>query len=306
MYFFLPIGIKKRISEKKQGRELRLARERAKRTRVSKEEVEKIIQGLDIGDSDIILHSSIMDIGKIDGGVKWVAKCLFDKINLNERTILVSALPYRGKFKDYLERCELFDVRTAPIEMGGINEYIGTLPEAQRSIHPTHSIVAVGKNAEDYVKDHHLDKTPFGTNSPYYKIIKNRGKAVMFGTSWEHYTSIHAVEDMLGNDYPGRIYSSKRYLINCINNKGDNVIVETPYHNLLKSCIRMMSPLKPKLLDLGIMRVTPIGESSISVIDMYKFTLFYLEELKHGRSIYGHVSVSPYLKNKIENIEKTL
>lgn len=306
IYYFLPANVKQWIAYKKQERELRLAHERARRTKVSKEEVEQIIRSLDIGDCDIILHSSIMDIGKIQGGVKWVTKCFFEKVNLNKQTMLVSALPYRGKFKDYLERGDLFDVRTAPIEMGGINEYIGSLPNAKRSVHPTHSIVAVGRDAEYYVNGHHLDKTPFGKNSPYYKIIKNRGKAVMFGTSWGHYTSIHAVEDLLGDDYPGKIYASQRYKVNCIDEKGEMVIVETPYHDPLKSCIRMMSPLKPKLLDQGIMTVTPIGESEVDVIDMYKFTLFYLEELKHGRSIYGHVTVSAELKKTIELIEKTL
>lgn len=306
IFYYLPDGIKDRVTKRKQERDLLEARERAKRSKVSKEEVANIINSLDIGNCDIILHTSTMSIGKIQGGVKWVTQCFFDKVDISKNTILVSALPYRGKFKDYLEKGIIFDVRDAPIAMGGINEHIGLLPEAKRSIHPTHSIVAVGRNATEYVCGHHLDKTPFGINSPYYKIIKNRGKAVMFGASMNYFTCIHAVEDMLGDLYPGTIYDSKRFQVNCLNAEGEKLVVETPYHAPLQSCIRMMLPLKPKLLKNGIMKITPIGESEIEIIDLYKFAIFYMEEIKHGRTIYGKNKVSPELKERIELLEKTL
>ena len=306
VYYFLPDNIKRQIVKKKQKRDLRAAHERIKRTKVTKEEVKNIIDSLNLGNNDVILHSSLLSIGKVQGGVKWVTSCLFDKINLTSNTLLVSALPYRGKFKDYLENLDVFDVRLAPIEMGGINEYIGQLPESKRSVHPTHSIVAIGKDAEKYVCGHHKDKTPFGANSPYYKIIKNKGKAVMFGASWEHLTCIHAIEDMLGSAYPEKIYISKKYFIKCINEKGELLNVETTCHNPLMSCIRNLSPLTPKLLKDGIMTNVPIGESQIAIIDLYRFTLLYLEELEHGRSIYGHFKVTKELKQKIAEIREKL
>lgn len=306
IFYYLPEGVKNKITEKKQKQNLIEAHQRAKRTNVSKEEVASIINSLDIGNCDIILHTSTISIGKVQGGVKWITKCLFEKADILKNTILVPALPYRGRFKDYLEKGEVFDVRTAPIEMGGVNEYIGSLPNAKRSLHPTHSIVAIGKEADNYVFGHHLDKTPFGENSPYFKIIKNRGKAVMFGASWEHLTCIHAIEDMLGLAYPEKIYLPKSYTIKCINEKGESVIVETTCHNPLLSCIRNLTPLTPKLLDKGIMVTTPIGESKIAIIDLYNFTLFYLNEIEHGRSVYGRFRVSDELKQKIEEIRKNL
>lgn len=306
VYFYLPDKVKDSITRKKQERDLQKAQDRAKRIKISKEEIERIIQSLDIGDCDIMLHSSTMNIGKIQGGVKWITKCLFDKADISKNTILVSALPYRGKFKEYLEKGVIFDVVNAPIAMGGINEHIGSLAEAKRSVHPTHSVVAVGKNADEYVFGHHLDKTPFGKNSPYYKIIKNHGKAVMFGASINYLTCIHAIEDMLGDMYPGTVYDSKYYKVKCLDAEGNELVVETPCHASLQSCIRMMMPLKPKLLEQGIMKTIPIGESEIEVIDLYQFAVFYLNEIKEGRTIYGKVKVPRELKQKIEQIVETL
>lgn len=306
VFYFLPEGVKKKISEDREKKNLIEAHKRAKRTKVSKEEVAHIINSLTIGNCDIMLHTSVISIGKVQGGVAWITKCLLEKADIQNNTILVSALPYSGRFKEYLEKCDMFDVRTAPIEMGGVNEYIGSLPEAKRSLHPTHSIVAVGKDAEKYVCGHHLDKTPFGENSPYFKIIKNRGKAVMFGISWEHLTCIHAIEDMLGFVYPEKIYLSKTYTIECINEKGESLNVETTCHNPLMSCIRNLSPLTPKLLKEGVMTTIPIGESKIAIIDLYKFTLLYLNELEKGRSIYGRFRASKELKQKISEVRNKL
>ena len=307
VYFFLPYSIKNKITKRKQRKDLLEAQRRAKRTKVSKEELKAIIDGLNIGDCDIILHSSMMSIGTIKGGVKWIVNCLFDKVNISENTILVSALPYRGRFKDYLEKGIVFDVRNAPIEMGGVNEYIGSLPNAKRSVHPTHSVVAIGKKAEEYISGHHLDKTPFGPNSPYYKIIKNRGKAVMFGASMDYFTCIHAMEDMLGDLYPGKLYGHKRYKVKCIDSEGKEMIVETPYHAPLQSCIRTSyKSLDTVILGNNVIEGTKIGESLILVVDLYKYTVIYLNEIKEGRSIYGRVKVTKELKSKIDEILNSL
>ena len=307
LFYFLPNCIKKIIIKRKQKKDLHEAQQRAKRTKVSKEELKEIIDGLNIGECDIILHSSMMSIGTIKGGVKWVVNCLFEKVDISKNTILVSALPYRGRFKDYLERGVVFDVRDAPIEMGGINEYIGSLPNAKRSIHPTHSVVAVGKNAEEYVSGHHLDKTPFGVNSPYYKIIKNRGKAIMFGASMDYFTCIHAMEDMLGDLYPGKLYGDKRYKVKCIDYEGKELWVETPYHTPLQSSIRTsFNSLDKVLLDNYVFDGVNIGESLIIIVDLYKYTICYLNEIKKGRTIYGKVKVTKELRSKIDEIINSL
>lgn len=57
IFFFLPEGIKNRIIEKRQKKNLIEARMRAKRTIVSKDEVASIVNSLDIDNCDIILHS---------------------------------------------------------------------------------------------------------------------------------------------------------------------------------------------------------------------------------------------------------
>lgn len=56
----------------------------------------------------------------------------------------------------------------------------------------------------------------------------------------------------------------------------------------------------------GIMEIIPIGESEIEMIDLYRFAIFYLNEIREGRTIYGRVKVSSELKLKIDTIINTL
>jgi aminoglycoside 3-N-acetyltransferase len=307
---YAPAGLQKRVyairEKQSMQKTLQKAKEVAKRTRVTKDEVNRIINDLELGDCDVMLHTSMMKIGRIDGGIKWVCKCLFDKIDLDKNTLLTVALPYNGRNKDFLETNPVFDVRTAPVAMGGINEHIASLPNAERSIHPTHSVVAIGKQAIEYTKDHHLDDVPFGPNSPYYKIIKNRGKIVMFGATISSLTMAHAFENMFGNSYPTKVYTNKLYKIKCISKDGSVLYVNTPCHNPLTTHKRDLLYLKDDLVKQNILKEYPIGEGSITIIDAYKFSIHYLNEMKKGKTTYGKIKVCEELRMQIEEIIKTL
>lgn len=293
------------INKKIEQREIKEARKRIARTKVSKSEVLDLINKLDV-DCDVMLHSSMMNIGKMQIGIKGICEALFERINLDKNTLLVSALPFRGRFLDYLNDGPIFDVRNAPIAMGAINERIAMMPNVCRSIHPTHSVVAIGRSREYYTNTHHVDATPFGLNSPYYKLIKNRGKVILFGATLNNLTCIHAIEDMLGDAFPVKIYYKKRFNVKCIDNNGCEIMVKTPCHNPVVGVRRDLLPLKEHALNAGAMRVFPMGESEFAIIDMYKFTLFYLAYIKNGNSIYGKIKVTDKLKSRIKELETEL
>lgn len=304
--YFSPAFIQNYVNEKKSKREIQMWMDRAKRTKVSKEEISDIIQSLDIGGVDVMLHSSMANIGKMSGGCKWVSECLLNKVDIKNHTLLVSALPYRGQFKSYLEKNPTFDVSSAPIAMGAINEYIGSMQGAKRSIHPTHSVVAIGKDAVTYTNEHHLDETPFGIHSPYFKLIKNKGKVILFGATLNNLTFIHAIEDILGDCNPDNVYYKKRFSINCYDINGNNVIVNTSCHDPLHSIRRDASMFYDELVASGLMTVTKIGESEVCVLDAFGFTLFYLQKILDGRSIYGKVKLNKEFRERIVKIKESM
>lgn len=299
--YYAPPCVRYLIQTYVEKQELKEGLQRMHRTKVTKADLNALLSSLDL-DHDVMLHTSMINIGKIQGGAKYVADLFLSKMDLSRHTLLISALPFRGSFQRYLDTHKDFDVRTAPIAMGTINEYLASKDGAMRSIHPTHSVVAIGKSAKEYTKEHHLDFTPFGVHSPYQKLIYNKGKVVLLGATLNNLTLIHAIEDMLGGLHPVKCYLSKTYEICCKDQDGNSLRVKTSCHDPRKGAIRDLNRLRPDLVEQGIMKVHQIGEAELIEIDALQFSIFYLEKLSKGQSIYGHHHVSVALKSKITEI----
>ncbi len=71
----------------------------------------------------------------------------------------------------------------------------------RRSIHPTHSVCAIGKQAEELLENHHKDNTPCGPNSPFHLLPKVYGYILMLGCGLKPNTSMHAVEELIEPPY---------------------------------------------------------------------------------------------------------
>ncbi|MBR6283755.1 MAG: AAC(3) family N-acetyltransferase, partial [Muribaculaceae bacterium] len=199
-----------------------------------------------------------------------------------------------------------FDVRTAPIAMGAVNERLGQLEGALRSVHPTHSVVAIGPDAALYTAEHHCDSTPFGLHSPYYKLIKRHAQVLLLGATQNNVTLIHAIEDLLGEDYPARVYNQKRYRIPCIDAQGRDLVVTTPVHAPWASALRDCSCMERLLADRGALQRVPLGEAAVVVFDSYDYAMAYLDYLASGHSIYGRHRVTAHLLQRIQEVKEQL
>ncbi|MBR6249215.1 MAG: AAC(3) family N-acetyltransferase [Muribaculaceae bacterium] len=301
-YYYAPDTVKQHLQEWAQQRELKHAQLVARRTRVTKEQVQEALSQFTF-DSDVMLHSSMIKIGKIQGGAKYLAESIVQAVDISRHTLLVSALPYRGLFATWLNDEMTFDVRTAPIAMGVVNEKIAAQVGAVRSVHPTHSVVALGPKAVEYTQEHQLCQTPFGEKSPYFKLIINHAKILLFGATLNNMTFNHAIEDALGNAYPARVYNKRTYRIRCIDAQGNEVYVATPVHNPVKSIIREWPETAKVLEARGGYKTIPLGESSVSLVDCYEYTMAYLDYLASGHSLYGLHRVTPQLLERIEQLK---
>jgi len=299
--YFLPKFITKPLKLYYEKRKIQTVKERLKRTKVSKDEIIKKLDKLNLGEHDIFLHSSMMNIGKISGGTKFLSNLILEKVDTNKNTLLISALPFRGQFKYYLEKNPVFDVRTAPVEMGAVNEYLSLHPEAMRSLHPTHSVIAIGEKSKDYTIGHHLDDTPFSIHSPYYKLIEYNAKILMFGAGLDTLTFVHVIEDILGVYFPVNPYLKKIYSTTVINTNGESMVVNTLCHDPFKAIKRngnkLLLPYFYKFE--AILSYDTIGESVIYLLDCRKIMYAYYMALLDGISVYGKFRLNDALKNKL-------
>ncbi len=290
----------------KEKRDLAKSDRLKKEKTLSKEEILDVLRKCGI-DSDIYLHTSLRKIGyAIDGGKEWIAEVICDLVDLEKHTLLVSALPFRTTMKEFLDATTDLDIRTAPNAMGAVNNIIMGKAGAVRSLHPTHSTVAIGKDADYYVNEHHLDTTPFGSHSPYYKLMERNGKILLFGVDLDSMTFTHVIEDLIGDLYPVNVYTKKSYTVAVTDTKGEVHQVVTKCHNPEASSMRACNSIREDLIASGAMKTFPLGTSEVSIIDAKGYVRTAAELLLKGKSIYGNLHITDETRQKINELLSNL
>ena len=268
------------------------------KTKVCKEQVDELFAQLAL-DSDIMIHSSLPDIGNIK--LRHITDNLKEYVLDTRHTILCPALPVKGSSLDYLKSIKEFDVRTAPNAMGTVSSYYGRQGDALRSLSPTHSVVAIGEKARYYTEEHHLDETPFTEKSPYYKLILNKGKILMFGASLKNLTFNHVIEDMIGEElFPVRVYDSHVFAVELINESGTKTIGRFRAHSHQSGRKRDSAELMEIVRNLPSTRVFHIGCGEVLLLDAKDVCICLLSYLKEGLTTMGHRKVSKECMQKAD------
>ena len=144
----------------------------------------------------LLAHSSLRSLGHVPGGAETVIQGLLAALG-SEGTLLLPALSY----EHVLPEKPIFDVRVTPSNVGIIPETFRLRPGVRRSVHPTHSVCAVGRLAEALLTPHLLDTTPCGPHSPFHVLPSYGGQILMLGCGLEPNTSMHAIEELVVPPY---------------------------------------------------------------------------------------------------------
>ena len=268
------------------------------KTKVSKDQVEELFSHLSL-DSDVMIHSSLPDIGDIR--LKHVTDCLGRYVIDKGHTILCPALPVKGSTLDFLKSIKEFDVRTAPNAMGTVSCFYGRQEGSRRSLSPTHSVVTFGNRAEYYTREHHLSLTPFTEKSPYYKLIVNRGKILMFGASLKNLTFNHVIEDMIGEEsFPVKVYDPHCFEIELVDEDGKRSMGRFRAHSHKSGRMRDSVELMERVRNLPSTVVLPVGCGEVLLLDAKDVCVCLLSGLKEGLTTMGRRRVSDKCMQKAD------
>lgn len=144
--------------------------------------------GIKAGDV-ILVHSSLSSMGFVEGGAKTVIDALEAVIG-KEGTLLFPSFTYREVYETHR-----FSICDSEVCVGKIPETFRKEAGVIRSIHPTHSVCARGRFAKEITKNHELDRTPMGTNSPFRRLCTYNAKILMLGCSLGSTSFMHALEE---------------------------------------------------------------------------------------------------------------
>lgn len=112
-----------------------------------------------------------------------------------------------GKASDSPEHRPRSDYRQRSTWCGAIPRAALHHPECLRSIHPTHSVSAIGPDASAYVEAHSSALSPCGQDSPYTRLAEAGGYILLLGVDHDANTTFHTAEELVEApyvSYPGR------------------------------------------------------------------------------------------------------
>ncbi len=190
----------------------------------------------------------VNDLGIKNGDTIFIHSSL-DNLNLNfspyeilimllnlvgtEGTIVFPTYPI-GYSYDFLKQKKVFNLKTTPSATGILSELARRHKDALRSLHPTKSVTAIGKNAEEITSSHHLSPYPYDATSPYQKIYKFEAKIIGLGIKTTYLSCVHTVDDTYKNDFPVEVYHKQLFDSLCVNSDCMEVIVKTWAHDMNK------------------------------------------------------------------------
>lgn len=228
------------------------------------------LANLGIKHGDVVLvHSSMKGLGYVDGGPEAVIEALLDAVG-PFGTVLFPTLT--GTAADGPEKPPQIDLCTTPCWTGLIPETARQRPEAVRSAHPTHSIVALGANQQEWTSGHEHGHSPCDDASPYFRLMEHGGKILLLGgVDQDSNTSIHCIEEIAAVPYHLQ-HEVTEGLVRL--RDGETVVVRNRLHlwrnryshlNLLRNFNVVSDPL----IKAGYQRSVTIGKTERTLVDAH-------------------------------------
>lgn len=230
----------------------------------------------------VFVHSGLSKLGYVEGGAETMVDLLIDLfVRERQGTLAMPAFCMTGTMYETLKDPTPFDQVNTPSGVGKITEVFRQRPGVVRSLHPTHSVSALGPDADWLTKDHHTDARAFGPASPLGRVLERHGFVLGLGTDLGPVTFYHVVED-LEPQFPFKVYTADSPVVKtCITKTGETVAVAVMAHESNVSAVRIDKPtglpirrfLTEDLRAGGLLYETPIGEGrcwSIAAADLYR------------------------------------
>ncbi len=162
--------------------------------------------GVQSGDT-LLVHASMKAIGWISGGPQAVLESLMNVVT-NEGTLVFQThspnlsdpaewenppvpLEWHQTIRDTMPGFD--SARTPSAFLGVLPELFRNWPQVYRSNHPSVSISAWGKGAEDFVKNHPLEYS-LNEQSPLGRAYERNAHVLLLGVDYSTNTSFHLAE----------------------------------------------------------------------------------------------------------------
>lgn len=215
--------------------------------------------GLQKGDT-VFIHSGLGKFGWVKGVrnkselANFVIDSLLEIIG-DDGTMVVPTFTY-----SFTKR-EAYNVEDTTSTVGTLSEVFRKRNDARRSIHPIFSVAAIGPKVDFLTQN--LDKTSFGKDSVFQRLLDTDAKYMFYGIDAESCTFIHLIEKNFGVPYRFDKIFSGEIIANGVKYK-DTYTFYVRY--LDKNVVTYLTRFQTDLEETGAMIKVKLGNGNIRAI----------------------------------------
>jgi len=170
----------------------------------------------------------------------------------------------------------VMDVLHTPCCVGTMAELFRKRPGVVRSLHPTHSLAALGRDAQAFCAGEERAQTPCAQNGAYYKLWERDAQILLIGVNFNRNTFIHGIEE-----WDGALGTLSPELTDfyVINTEGRRM--HTPQHrHIARLGSETFSKLEPAALQQGVLTLGRFGDATARVMRARPLRAMVAEILK--------------------------
>ena len=229
-----------------------------------KEELQEQIKTMGITPSDtVLMHTSMRAVGEVENGAHGVIDAFRDY--LSDGLFLVPTHTWANVNREQ----PVYDVRSTVPCIGALPRAAAFRTDGIRSLHPTHSIWAIGKGAAEYVKKEENAPTPGTPGYAWDRLAEVNAKILLVGVGHDKNTFIHAVEEVA--DIPDRL-QREPYEVTIYDWYGNvhRHLYADHYCSKSTDVSRQFVNFEKPLIALGAQKSGRLGNAEVRIVDAKK------------------------------------
>ena len=145
----------------------------------------------------LMMHSSLHSMGRVHGGAETLIDAVLEVLG-EDGTLMVPTF-------NYVLEMDVFNPATVHSQTGLITNTLRKRPDAVRSLHPTYSVAAIGRQAEEFTREH-WNAESTGIDSPIDRIARAGGFILLLGVKHDTDSTMHVGEAYAQVPYRGVPY----------------------------------------------------------------------------------------------------
>lgn len=204
----------------------------------------------------VLVHSALRKLGPVEGGAETVIDALLEAVAPGGTV----AVPTHTWHVVHGEQ-PVFHQTLTPSHVGALTNVFRLRPGAVRSLHPTHSVAAIGPRAAEFVAGHEPDETPCSRTSPYGRLRDWGGKVLLIGVGLEACTFFHGCEEWSGVPWAVNPTAAQLYCFNA-----DHRLFPVKSHQHWINTWDQYPRLDAPLVSMGALRISHLGECPLRLL----------------------------------------